>query len=115
MHSTHRKCGGFTLLELLVAILLVDVAILAIVHTQAIVVRNRNDMRARSAAVNAASTRVEQILASPCAAASGSAILPSSAEFWSSNLDATTREISDSIEFGVSARHRFVLRTRSAC
>jgi Tfp pilus assembly protein PilV len=106
---------GFTLLELLVAILLVDVAILAIVHTQAIVVRSRSEMRARAAAVNTATARVEQILASPCAAAAGSAILPASAEFWASNLGATTREISDSIAFGASASHRFVVRTRSPC
>jgi len=106
---------GFTLLELVVAILLVDVAILAVLHTHAVVVRNRNEMRARSAAVDAATARVEQIIASPCVAAAGSTLIPSSAEFWSSSVDATTREISDSMVFGVSARHTFVLRTRSSC
>jgi Tfp pilus assembly protein PilV len=106
---------GFSLLELLVAILLVDVAILAIVHTHAIVVRHRNETHARAAAVNAAASRIEQILASPCVASSGSALQRASAEFWSSRLDAATREISDSLEFGASARHRFVLRTRSQC
>ena len=106
---------GFSLLELLVAILLVDVAILAIVHTHAIVVRNRNETRARAAAVNAAAARIEQILASPCVAGTGSALQRASAEFWSARLDATTREISDSIEFGASTPHRFVLRTRSQC
>src|SRR5690349_17985721 len=73
---TARRSGrelGFTLLELLVSILLVDVAILAVLHTHAVVIRNRNETRARSAAVDAATARVEQIIASPCAAVAGSA------------------------------------------
>jgi len=110
-----RHEPGFSLLELLVAILLVDVAILGIVHTHAVVVRNRNEMRARSAAVTGATARIEQLLASPCAAGSGSSVLPASAEFWSSSLDGHTREISDSIVFGALAPHVMVLRTRVPC
>jgi|SRR5215831_1744567 len=106
---------GFTLLELLVAIVLVDVAIFAVLHTHAVVVRNRNEARARSAALDAATARVEQIIALPCVATAGSTLIRGSAEFWSSSIDATTREISDSIVFGASARHSFVLRTRSLC
>jgi Tfp pilus assembly protein PilV len=110
-----HHASGFSLLELLVAILLVDVAILGIVHTHAIVVRNRNEMRARSAAVIGAADRIEQILASPCTAGSGSSVLPASAEFWSSSLEGPTRAISDSIVFGPSAAHVVVLRTRLPC
>jgi Tfp pilus assembly protein PilV len=110
-----RNESGFSLLELLVAILLVDVAILGIVHTHAIVVRNRNEMRARSAAVIGAADRIEQILASPCTAGSGSSVLPAAAEFWSSSLEGQTREVSDSIVFGSSAPHMVVLRTRLPC
>jgi Tfp pilus assembly protein PilV len=110
-----RHEPGFSLLELLVAMLLVDVAILGIVHTHAVVVRNRNEMRARSAAVTGATARIEQTLASPCTAGSGSSVLPVSAEFWSSSFDGQTREISDSIVFGASAPHVVVLRTRFPC
>jgi Tfp pilus assembly protein PilV len=110
-----RHEPGFSLLELLVAILLVDIALLGIVRTHAIVVRNRNEMRARSAAAIGAAARIEQILASPCTAGSGSAVLPASAEFWSSRLDGETREISDSIVFGASQMHVVVLRTRFPC
>jgi Tfp pilus assembly protein PilV len=106
---------GFSLLELLVAILLIDVAILGIVHTHAIVVRNRNEMRARSAAVTGAAARIEQILASACTAGSGSSVLPASVEFWSARLDGRTREISDSVVFRVPAPHVVVLRTRFPC
>jgi Tfp pilus assembly protein PilV len=110
-----HHASGFSLLELLVAILLVDVAILGIVHTHAIVVRNRNEMRARSAAVIGAADRIEQILASPCTDNSGSLVLPGSAEFWWSSLAGQTREISDSVVFGASAPHMVVLRTRFPC
>jgi len=110
-----RRERGFSLLELLVAILLVDVAILGIVHTHAVVVRSRNETRARSAAVAGAADRIEQILASPCNAASGSSVLPAFTEFWTSQLDGPTREVSDSIVFGASAPHVVVLRTRFPC
>jgi Tfp pilus assembly protein PilV len=110
-----RLRPGLSLLELLVAMLLIDVALLGIVHTHAIVVRSRNEMRARSAAVTGAAARIEQILASPCTAGSGSSVLPASVEFWSSRLDGRTREISDSIVFRVSAPHVVVLRTRFPC
>ncbi len=110
-----RHERGFSLLELLVAILLVDVAILGIVHTHAVVVRNRNAMRARSAAVTGAADRIEQILASPCTAGAGSSVLPAFAEFWTSQMDGPTRDVSDSIVFGVSPQHVVVLRTRFLC
>jgi len=110
-----RRESGFSLLELLVAILLIDVALLAVARTHAVVVRQRNDGRMRSAAVNAAATRIEQLLASPCAAASGSSSLPASSETWSAQFDGHTREVSDSVAFGVPAQHIVVLRTRLPC
>ena len=110
-----RRELGFSLLELLVAILLIDVAVLGIVRTHAVVVRSRNAMRARSAATTAASARLEQLLASPCTAASGSALRPAAVEFWSSQLDGHGREISDSVVFGGAASHVVVLRTRVPC
>ena len=106
---------GFSLLELLVAILLLDIAILGIVRTHAIVVRSRNEMRARSAATTAAAAPLERMLASPCSAGSGSSLSPASAELWSSQVDGHIREISDSIVFGTSASHAVVLRTRFPC
>jgi Tfp pilus assembly protein PilV len=110
-----RRDWGFTLIELVVAILLIDVAVLAVVRTHAIVVRERNLMRMRSAAVNTAATRLEQQLAAPCAAASGSSSLPAASEHWSASFDGHTREIGDSVVFGVTMSHIVVLRTRLPC
>ena len=110
-----RHESGFSLLELLVAILLIDVALLAIVRTHAVVVRQRNDTRMRFAAAAAAATRIEQLLASPCAPASGSSSGPAWSELWSAQLDGHTREIEDSVAFGAPASHVVVLRTRFPC
>jgi Tfp pilus assembly protein PilV len=110
-----RSESGFSLLELLVAMLLIDVALLSIVHTHAVLVRHRNDTRLRAAAVAAATTRIEQLLASPCVESSGSSLGPAWSELWSAQIDGHTREIDDSVTFGVSAPHTVVLRTRFPC
>jgi len=112
-----RHESGFSLLELLVAILLVDVALLAIAHTHAVVLRQRNETRIRAAAVAAASARIEALLASPCIAAAGSSSLPTMLELWSVQVEGHVREVSDSLAFGWGAplSHTFVLRTRVPC
>jgi Tfp pilus assembly protein PilV len=113
--SRLRRRLGFSLIELLVAVILIDVALLAIVQTTAVVVRRRNETRARSAAVSAAASRIEGLLASPCAAASGAASLASIAEAWSLQTLGQTREATDSVSFGALAAHTLVLRTRLPC
>jgi Tfp pilus assembly protein PilV len=111
--SAHRE-SGFSLLELLVAIILVDVGVLAIVQTNAAVIRRRTEMRARAAAVSSASTRLEQLLAAPCAPASGSSPRPV-AETWTAESIPGGRELSDSVVFDDPGKHIVVLRTRSPC
>jgi Tfp pilus assembly protein PilV len=110
---SHRE-SGFSLLELLVAIILVDVAVLAIVQTNAAVIRRRNEMRARAAAVSSASTRLEQLLATPCAPESGNSPRPI-AETWTAESIPGGRELSDSVVFDDPGKHVVVLRTRSPC
>jgi len=109
-----KRDSGFSLVEALVALVLVDVALLAIVHTHAVVVRRRNEMRARSAAIAAATTRVEQLLASPCTAASGVVSTRLLSEIWSQRIDPHVREVADSVVFGAPS-HDVVLRTRLPC
>jgi Tfp pilus assembly protein PilV len=113
--SRRRRPFGFSLVELLVAIILIDVALLALVQTTAVVVRRRNEARARATAVNTASARIERLLASPCATASGSASLPSLFENWSAHPVGSAGEAADSVSFGLDAAHTFVLRTRLSC
>ncbi len=113
-HSQFLR-AGFSLVELLVAIILVEVALLAVVQTTAVVVRRRNEAHARAGAVSAATARVEQVLASPCGAVAGASTAPAVIEAWSSRLLAGSREVSDSVAFGLPSFHTFVLRTRLPC
>src|SRR5262249_25131852 len=115
--SSEGQPSGFSLVELLVAVVLVAVGLLALVQTSAVVVRRRNEARAREAAVSTAATRVEQLLSSPCAAAEGASDARAASETWTSRVNGTTRDVSDSVSFGRSAlsSHVFVLRTRTSC
>jgi prepilin-type N-terminal cleavage/methylation domain-containing protein len=110
-----RRARGFTLVELLVAIVLIDAGLLAVVQTTAVVVRRRNEVRARAIAAYTAATRLEQLLASPCATTSGASAAAGLAETWSSQLTGRTRDVSDSVAFGVPASHVMILRTRVLC
>lgn len=97
------------------AIVLIDAGLLAVVQTTAVVVRRRNEARARAIAAYAAATRLEQLLASPCATTSGAAGTAGLTETWSSRLTGRTRDVSDSVVFGAPASHLVVLRTRVLC
>lgn len=111
-----RPCRkGYSLLELLVAIILIDAGLLAVVQAHAVVVRRRNEIRARAAAVGAAASRVEQLVAAPCAGTFGSAASHGYDEIWLVLPAGRTREISDSVAFGAGASHRLTLRTKLTC
>ncbi len=84
-------------------------------QTTAVVVRRRNEARARAMAAYTAATRLEQILASPCATTSGASATAGLTETWSSQLTGRTRDVGDSVAFGVPASHAVILRTRVLC
>jgi Tfp pilus assembly protein PilV len=113
--SPARRAWGFSLVELLVAIVLIDVGLLAVVQTTAVVVHRRNEAHVRAMAVSTAANRLEQLLASPCATTSGESATAALTETWSSRLTGRTRDVSDSVAFGAPAPHRVVLRTRVLC
>lgn len=110
--------AGFTLVEVLVAILLIDVGVLAMVSGLAVVARREMGMRSRVAAARAAENRIQSLLARPCAASSGSARGERGlTEWWSVQLVAgAQRDLRDSVEFFIDgARHHTVIRTRVPC
>lgn len=112
-----RLRPGFSLVELLVALVLVEVGLLALAGTTLALVRERTELRARAAAIRAASTRLEWLGAGPCQGSSGSAaVLPMLSEQWSVQPTANaTYELTDSVTFGPGGRHAIVLRTRLPC
>lgn len=114
-HRRPRRRRGFSLVELLVASILIGVALLGIAQTHALVLRHRNEARARAAAIAAASSRLERLAGSPCADATGGASSQVLTESWSVGAMAHTREIADSVSFGASSAHAVVLQTRLPC
>jgi len=97
---------------------LVEVGLLALVATGAVVVRETDEGRARSNAVSIAVDRLELSALRPCADAAGEADAPHAMrEHWRSALiPISAREITDSVTYRVAAGERqVVLRTRTQC
>jgi type II secretory pathway pseudopilin PulG len=114
-----RARAGFTLVELLVAILLIDVALLALVASGALVIRQANEGHVHSTAVRAALNRLESLSARlPCMPSSGHADGPHAIrETWVIRLTGRNeREIVDSVRYARSSgTQTVVLRARTPC
>ena len=112
-----RPRQGFTLVELLVALLLVEVGLLSLTGTTLVLIRERSAVRARAAAIRAASNRLQFLATGPCEAASGAAVGPSTIrELWDVQLiPNAVRELRDSVAYGADSGHAIVLRTRLPC
>ena len=109
---------GFTLIEVMVAVVLVDVGLLALVAGCSILVRAMGDTRARTNAARAAESRLARLGALACAASTdGSSASARLSEHWTVRTDpAGIREVRDSVSFMLRAGPSFlVLRTRVPC
>ena len=109
---------GFTLVELLVAVLLIDVAVLAMVSATTLLVRRQTGLRTRVVASQLAANRLQHLLAAPCASATGSATPERGVtEHWSATLlPSSMRDLRDSVVFAIDGAERsVVLRSRSRC
>lgn len=110
---------GFTLLEVLLAVMLVNLALLALVSATTILVRQINEEHARASAFRAAANRLQLLGASGCAATGGSAQLTANLrETWTVVAQANgIRELADSATFTVPplSERAVVLRTRLPC
>lgn len=112
-----RSRRGFTLAELLIAVVLVDAGLLAITGATAVVVRRQTELHARGIAIAAASNRLEQLAATPCQPRSGTASSLGYVEHWSEDAPFPgARELRDSVTFNAyGAEHAVVLTTRAVC
>jgi Tfp pilus assembly protein PilV len=116
--ATRRLRCGFTLVELLVAVLLIDVGVLAMVSGTAMIARRQVEMRVRIAAAQTAANRIQRLIAGPCIAAAGSATVQRGiVERWNTSLLADTqRDLRDSVSYIVNGIERsVVIRARAAC
>ena len=100
--------AGFTLVEALVALVLFEIGIMALVASGAVAARDLAAANRRTRARSAASEHVERLRVSACAAsAHGRAdIAGGLAESWRVEAAGPTRVITDSIEYLLPGAHR---------
>jgi len=113
-----RARAGFTLVEVLVAVVLIDVGLLALVASSAVLVRETNALRLRNAALRAATNRLQQLGAAACHPVSGSATSADGIrEDWTVTVTASRiLDVRDSVSFAAGTVARgVVLRTRLPC
>jgi Tfp pilus assembly protein PilV len=118
VHRSRKHPTGFTLVELLVAMVLIQIGLLALVATNGVLVRQLATVRARTSAINTASNRLQLLGTTRCAAVSGSnATAPGITEYWSVELEPNAiRQLRDSVTFAaLGTTHSVVLRTRLPC
>ena len=113
-----QRCKrGFTLVELLVALVLLDCALLALAGTLAQVSREIAAATAKSRALTAAHARIARLAASSCGALTSGAYEGPPPEWWTDRPTAFgTRVLIDSVEYLVrGARRAVVIHTRTPC
>jgi Tfp pilus assembly protein PilV len=112
---------GFTLAELLVAVVLANVGLLALVGGSAALVRRHSAIRAQGIAAEVAASRIELLASGSCdatAAATGAASRADGiSERWSiAPAVNRTREAADSVSYwSAGERKVVVVRTRVPC
>ena len=110
--------AGFTLLEALIALVIINVGLLALVASTAVLIRQTAEVRDRSAAVRAAAKRLQRLGAATCAPTSGSAAGAFGIrETWSIAVQqGGVRELLDSVTYATPTGPRsVVLRTKLPC
>jgi Tfp pilus assembly protein PilV len=117
MSTALRPRRGATLIELLVALLLLDLALVSLAAMSAVAARRIGDAGRRSRAVIAATTRLESMRARPCSMAAGGAVQlePNVFETWTVTGLSRSIEIADSVDMRVRGGDHVSMRTRSSC
>lgn len=110
--------SGFTLIEVLIAVILIDIGLLALVATGSVLVRRTTEYRLRRSALRVAGDRLALLGASPCVGAAGVATDTNGiVERWRAGAPINdARELSDSVTFAVAnVEKAIVLRTVQPC
>lgn len=115
--SPRRPRRGATLIELLVALLLLDLALLSLASMSAVAAKRIADAGRRSRAAVAAANRLERTAAHPCASMTGGVgfVEAGITEMWSVRRLQGGAEISDSIDLRGSLQEQVVVRMRVPC
>src|SRR4051812_16801561 len=110
---TLRAQQGFTLVELLVTVVLVNAGLLAVAGATALLVRRHTDLRMRVTALTLASNRLRLLGAGACAAAAGTGAVGPFAESWSVEKGGGARSLRDSVAYKQSGITRAVVLSTS--
>ena len=112
-----RLRPGVSLLEILVAILILGTALLGLARTGADALGAVVDARARGLAARAAERRIELLRAAGCAASSGGAVQARGVvEWWSAQSGGGWVSLRDSVAYRARGRRRAVVLTdRAPC
>lgn len=109
---------GFTLVEVIVAVVVIYVGLLSLVAGSAVLLRRTTQVRAEISALQVGSNRLETLGAGSCSALIGNTVTsPALREDWSAELRPLgTRELRDSVTYTVQGHARWVtVRTRLPC
>jgi hypothetical protein len=108
---------GSTLVELLVALLLLDLGLVMLGGMSAVAVRRIADANRNARATVAARTRIERLMAQPCGASSSGSLVMSAGveERWSSQSAKGSRHMSDSIRVRNGRPPEVALDVRLPC
>ena len=113
-----RRRSGFTLVELVLALVLVAFGLLALSATSALVTREVGSAGTRVAAALAARNRFEWLAVTPCASLAGGAVTHSRGvqEWWTVERNGNTVVLRDSIVIVTpSGPKALVLQSGRAC
>ena len=120
-HATPlRSRPGFTLVELLIALLLLDCALLGLVGTSALITRWLGTAANGARAGSAAAARVERLASLSCSTATSGETIEARGmrEWWIVQLNGNgTRLLADSVEYhsAPGTRHLAGAGTRTLC
>ena len=105
MRSHPPLRAAFTLVELLVACLILGTGVLALAGTSVAVARLTGDAARAGTAAERAQARMETMRSAQCAATLGSTLAGGIAEWWASSATAAGAALSDSVRYSEGAQH----------
>jgi Tfp pilus assembly protein PilV len=114
MRAMPVRRRGFTLVETIVALVLLEIAMLALAATAAVAARDLSDALIRRRAFDVARNRADALRPRACSSvATGVQALPGGlVEHWSVEAVGSAREIADSVVVPLTRGHRTALVSR---
>ena len=105
MRTLLRLRSAFTLVELLVACLVLGVGVLGLASTSVAVARLTGDSARAGAAIERGQARLEALRSSQCTAAGGTLSVGGIAEWWSAAPSSSGALLEDSVRYTEGVHH----------